>query len=396
MKRYPILLLAIAAISACSSKDDAGNPEEGASEDAVESQAPVEMSAGNTILTAAKAKIGMTVSGEIVEGGTSNFFYFANPGKLRDKVVVRLENQSTTYRPSIKIYNDDKSQITYAYDSTIGASLERTISLNPGNSIYVEVASYSSDGAYELSAKAQKAYDEYEANDDQLSATTVKFGDAVEASIMDSSDPDWYHVTPTNVAKVTIALENLSSTYQPSVLVYNSNKSRVSYKYDSTNGAGLDFNVDLPAGQDFYVQVAPYSSEGKYRLTARPAVLADDMASALEAEGKIDLYGIYFDVDKTFIKPTSANTIAEVANLLKADPSLRVEISGHTDNTGTKDHNMTLSQGRAEAVVAALVGQHEIDPDRLEAKGYGDSKPVAVNDNASNMAKNRRVELRQK
>ena len=82
------------------------------------------------------------------------------------------------------------------------------------------------------------------------------------------------------------------------------------------------------------------------------------------------------------------------ANLLKADPTLRLEIAGHTDNAGSKEHNAQLSQGRADAVVAALVGQYGIAPGRLVAKGYGDSKPVAPNDNPAGMAKNRRVELR--
>ncbi|MDG2005612.1 MAG: OmpA family protein [Novosphingobium sp.] len=392
MTRYPVALLLTVALGACSSSDDVG--ETSAMEEV--QQAPVKIAAGSTILEAAKTKIGMTVSGEIIKDGTSNFFYFANSGKLRDKIIVRLENKSTTYRPSIIIYNDDKSKLTDGYDYTEGASLERTISLDPGQSIYVEVAPFNTAGAYELSAMAQKAFDKYEANDDQLKSTTLNFGDTLEANIMDGKDPDWYHVTPTNVEKVTIAFENLSSTYRPSVSVYNANKSKLINKYDYTEGAGLDFNVDLPAGQDFYVQVEPFNTEGKYRLTTRPAVLANDMATALEAKGKIDLYGIYFDTDQTFIKPESANTLGEVANLLKADPSLSLEISGHTDNSGGKDHNMTLSQGRADAVVAALVGQHGIDPGRLEAKGLGDSKPVAANDNASNMAKNRRVELSRK
>ena len=90
----------------------------------------------------------------------------------------------------------------------------------------------------------------------------------------------------------------------------------------------------------------------------------------------------------------SATTLTEVSNLLKADPSLKLQVSGHTDNSGTKDHNITLSKGRAEAVVAALVGQYQVAANRLVAEGFGDSKPVAPNDSAANMAKNRRVELR--
>jgi outer membrane protein OmpA-like peptidoglycan-associated protein len=83
-----------------------------------------------------------------------------------------------------------------------------------------------------------------------------------------------------------------------------------------------------------------------------------------------------------------------LSNLLKSDKSLRIEVAGHTDKSGSKAHNLTLSLGRAEAVVAALVGQYQIEASRLIAKGYGDNKPVAANDSPSNTAKNRRVELR--
>ena len=72
----------------------------------------------------------------------------------------------------------------------------------------------------------------------------------------------------------------------------------------------------------------------------------------------------------------------------------RIEVAGHTDNTGGADHNMKLSLGRAAAVVNALVGGYGIERTRLLPKGYGDTKPVAPNDSDQGRAKNRRVELR--
>jgi OOP family OmpA-OmpF porin len=123
-------------------------------------------------------------------------------------------------------------------------------------------------------------------------------------------------------------------------------------------------------------------------------VKANDMAKALKDTGKIDIYGIYFDIDKTELRPESKSTLEEVAKLLKADPSLRLEVGGHTDNTGAAAHNMQLSGGRAAAVVNALVTIYGVDRARLQANGYGDSKPVAPNDTDQNRAKNRRVELR--
>jgi outer membrane protein OmpA-like peptidoglycan-associated protein len=119
-----------------------------------------------------------------------------------------------------------------------------------------------------------------------------------------------------------------------------------------------------------------------------------EMAKALSATGKIDIYGIFFDTDRTDLKAESRASLEEVAKLLKSDPSLRIEVAGHTDNTGGADHNMKLSVGRAAAVVNALVGTYGIDKTRLQPRGYGDTKPVAPNDSDQGRSKNRRVELR--
>jgi len=75
------------------------------------------------------------------------------------------------------------------------------------------------------------------------------------------------------------------------------------------------------------------------------------------------------------------------------NPTLSFEIGGHTDNTGTKQNNITLSNNRAQAVHAFLV-EHGIDSKRLTYKGYADTKPLVPNDSAENKAKNRRTELK--
>lgn len=123
-------------------------------------------------------------------------------------------------------------------------------------------------------------------------------------------------------------------------------------------------------------------------------VKAADMADALASKGFVDLYGVYFDTDQTTVKPESDATLNEVATLLKIDRSLKLEVSGHTNNSGSAAHNLTLSQGRAQAVVQALLSKYGIDASRLTAKGYGDTRLVASNSTEEGKAKNRRVELR--
>ncbi len=184
------------------------------------------------------------------------------------------------------------------------------------------------------------------------------------------------------------------TTYQSSVggrdvnvAVYVSTSNR-----DLTWGAP-DFKTPVPISRGQVIVV--FDVVGAKTISNKMVVVkAADIADALATKGVFDLYGVYFDTDKTDVKSESTATLDEVASLLKIDRSLKLEVSGHTDNTGAKDHNLKLSQGRAQAVVAVLVGKYGIDAKRLIAKGYGDTKPVAPNDNDADKAKNRRVELR--
>lgn len=118
---------------------------------------------------------------------------------------------------------------------------------------------------------------------------------------------------------------------------------------------------------------------------------AEQMKAALDADGRVALY-INFDVDATAIKPDSQPILAEIVKLLKANPDLKLEVQGHTDNSGAPAHNQTLSAGRASAVLGALLSQG-IGADRLTAKGYGQSRPIADNATEEGKARNRRVEL---
>ncbi len=105
------------------------------------------------------------------------------------------------------------------------------------------------------------------------------------------------------------------------------------------------------------------------------------------------LGGVLFDVDKWTIRPQFMSLLDDVVRVLKENPDLRLEIQGHTDNTGSFKYNMKLSKKRAKAVMNYLV-ERGISPSRLIAKGYGYTMPVASNDTPEGRAKNRRVELK--
>lgn len=114
---------------------------------------------------------------------------------------------------------------------------------------------------------------------------------------------------------------------------------------------------------------------------------------AVEKDKKIVLENIFFDVDKFELKPESKAELEAVIHLLKSNPSMKVEISGHTDNTGSEDHNIELSKNRAASVQSYLVANGIAVP-RVTTKGYGASQPVADNETDSGRAKNRRIEMK--
>jgi outer membrane protein OmpA-like peptidoglycan-associated protein len=102
---------------------------------------------------------------------------------------------------------------------------------------------------------------------------------------------------------------------------------------------------------------------------------------------------IQFALDSAVILPESFGLLTEIADTFVRHPEItRVEVQGHTDNSGTPDHNKILSEQRAEAVRAWLV-QHGVRGDRLVAKGYGQDKPIMPNITPQMRAKNRRVQF---
>jgi OOP family OmpA-OmpF porin len=120
---------------------------------------------------------------------------------------------------------------------------------------------------------------------------------------------------------------------------------------------------------------------------------AESMVQDIKNMGRVAIYGIYFDFNKADVKPESEPTLTEISKLLKQNPTLNLYIVGHTDNIGSLNANMNLSQRRAEAVLQALITKHGIDKKRLAAHGVGPLCPAAPNTTEEGRAKNRRVEL---
>ncbi len=158
---------------------------------------------------------------------------------------------------------------------------------------------------------------------------------------------------------------------------------------DSTTGV---FRVDLPVGTyAVRVEAEGYIPQGKPIVIEKGQPTIVDFG-LLKKGMTLRFQNIYFESGKATLKPESYPVLDQIVELLKENPNVIVEIQGHTDDIGSEAFNLKLSQKRAEAVRQYLI-DHGIEPDRLIAKGYGESKPIVPNDSPENRAKNRRVEF---
>jgi len=155
----------------------------------------------------------------------------------------------------------------------------------------------------------------------------------------------------------------------------------------------------LKDGKEIWAYVSCWTEAFRIEIIEKEAmkqeVTADAkfMSEGISSTGHVAIYGIYFDFNKSDLKPESDPALNEIAKLLTGNPNLKVFIVGHTDNVGGVDYNMKLSQARADAVVKALTTKYKVNPQSLKAYGVGQLAPVAPNKTEDGRAKNRRVEL---
>ncbi len=155
------------------------------------------------------------------------------------------------------------------------------------------------------------------------------------------------------------------------------------------------------SGKIYWVIVDSSNDGEHYELTIvektvmSQEIVADakSLMTEIQMTGHASVYGIYFDFNKTEIKPESDVALNEIGKLLRQNPALKLYVVGHTDNVGKFAYNMKLSKARAESVVRALVDRYRIAPQRLTPYGVGPLAPVASNRTEEGCAKNRRVEL---
>jgi outer membrane protein OmpA-like peptidoglycan-associated protein len=167
----------------------------------------------------------------------------------------------------------------------------------------------------------------------------------------------------------------------------------------TTDGTG-NFLVCLPSGYNYGINVSSsgylfhsenFMFEGEHTI-AEPLVKRIDL-SPLRAGEKMQLANVFYEVDSWQLKKESKIELDNLANLLRANPSLVIEIGGYTDATGSNEYNLSLSEKRALSVVQYLTGKG-VPGSRLLYKGYGNSDPIGDNVTTEGRRMNRRTEAR--
>jgi len=166
--------------------------------------------------------------------------------------------------------------------------------------------------------------------------------------------------------------------------------------YSGITKANGKFEILVPKGDKYKVQYKAFSGNEDYNTLDMPAV-----AGQITFEYKLTivppkvytLNNVFFDTGKATLKPESSKELNELAEYMQLKKSMVVEIAGHTDNVGNKDANQKLSEDRSNAVRNYLI-KKGIAAERIVAKGYGDTQPVADNSTDAGKQKNRRTEVR--
>jgi outer membrane protein OmpA-like peptidoglycan-associated protein/tetratricopeptide (TPR) repeat protein len=178
----------------------------------------------------------------------------------------------------------------------------------------------------------------------------------------------------------------------------DNDKNTVIATFNSNSSTGK-YLVTLPSGKNYGISVKKenylFHSEN-FNLPEGANFQEYDLDIALkkiEIGNSIVLRNIFFDSDKSSIRPESANELERFIGLLKENPTIKVELASHTDADGPVEYNTRLSDSRSAAVVDYLISKG-IPASRLVAKGYGETKPIAGNDTPEGKQKNRRTEFK--
>jgi OOP family OmpA-OmpF porin len=178
------------------------------------------------------------------------------------------------------------------------------------------------------------------------------------------------------------------------LIIFESVKTKKTFS-GSTDSKGK-FSLLVPKGDTYNIKYKDFTDSTNYsqiEIPDKPGKYTSNLTIQIDPPKTYTLNDVLFDTGLATLKPSSYKALNDLYQVMKLKPTLVIEIGGHTDNTGTPEINLKLSQDRAESVRNYLINKG-ISANRIIAKGYGDTEPVADNSTDEGKAKNRRTEVK--
>jgi outer membrane protein OmpA-like peptidoglycan-associated protein len=314
--------------------------------------------------------------------------YWQDPFNLGEKINSPEIDQSPFIHPDNKTlyFSSDGWPGMGGYDLFVSRFQETGLWSEPVNLGYPINTQYHEEGLI-VNAAGDKAY---------YSSTRLegKGRDIFEFELYEKVRP-----VPVSYMKGTVydavSMQKLEAVFE----LIDLEKGTIIMKSSSRPGTG-QFLVCIPADADYALNISRkgylfYSDNftiDKVYQKMEP-FLMDIPLQPLRVGEKIILRNVFFETDSVNLQETSRIELDIVLDFLNSNPSLIVEISGHTDNTGSASYNQDLSERRAASVVLYLL-DHGIPENRISSRGYGMSQPLESNDTPQGRALNRRTELK--
>ena len=200
------------------------------------------------------------------------------------------------------------------------------------------------------------------------------------------------------ILKGTVKDAQTKQPIEAKIEIIDNEKNEVIATFSSNSETGR-YLVSLPSGKNYGINV----SAAGYLFHSENFTLSDTasykevqkniLLNKADVGTKVVLRNIFFDFGKATLRPESINELNKLKKVMEESPTIKIEISGHTDNVSSDEFNQKLSESRAKAVVEYLV-QNGVEKERMTFKGYGKSQPIATNDTEEGRQENRRVEFK--
>jgi outer membrane protein OmpA-like peptidoglycan-associated protein len=200
------------------------------------------------------------------------------------------------------------------------------------------------------------------------------------------------------ILKGTVKDAQTKQAIEAKIEIIDNEKNEVIATFSSNSETGR-YLVSLPSGKNYGINV----SAAGYLFHSENFTLSDTasykevrkniLLNKADVGTKVVLRNIFFDFGKATLRPESINELNKLKKVMEENSTIKIEISGHTDNVASEEFNQKLSESRAKAVVDYLV-QNGVAKERLTYKGYGKSQPIATNDTDEGRQENRRVEFK--